>query len=215
MRRKHLEMVLSRMEDLEDPDPKLEQYLTPTHIAVDILTKALENGDIEGKKVAELGCGGAPFGIGSWILGASEVLCVDIDPRCINLATGNLERAGSDPRVGNPPGSVEFEQMDISDPASGLPGVDTVFMNPPFGSQNRRADRPFIREAMKMGKIIYSLHNGVTRSFLLKEIGRLGGKVLDEERYRMEIDHRYHFHTREKMMIEVILLRYQGGGVDG
>lgn len=215
MRRKHLEMIISSMEDLDDPDPKLEQYLTPSHIVVDILFNARENGDIEGKKVAELGCGGAPFGIGSWILGAREVLCVDIDPRCIELATGNLERAGADPRVGSPPGRVEFKQMDISDPVFDLPGVDTVFMNPPFGSQSRRADRPFIREAMKMGKIIYSLHNGVTRPFLLREIERLGGKVLYEERYRMEIDHRYHFHTKEKMMIEVILLRYRGGDVNG
>ncbi len=203
------------MKDLEDPDPKLEQYLTPTHIAVDILVNARENGDIEGKKVAELGCGGAPFGIGSWILGAREVLCVDIDPRCIKLAMNNLEQAGTDPRVGNPPGRVEFEQMDISDPASDLPLVDTVFMNPPFGSQSRRADRPFIREAMRMGNTIYSLHNGVTRPFLLKEIDRLGGKVLDEETYRMGIDHRYHFHTKERLLIDVILLRYRVGDIDG
>ncbi len=204
-------MIISRMEDLEGPDPRLEQYLTPYNITVDILIKGLENGDIEGKKVAELGCGGAPFGIGSWILGALGILCVDVDPRCIQLATGNLERAGADPRVGTPPGHVEFEQMDISDPMSDLPLVDTVFMNPPFGSQNRRADRPFIHRAMKMADIIYSLHNGVTRPFLLKEIERMGGKVLDEETYRMEIPHRYHFHTKERLLIDVILLRYRGG----
>ena len=46
MRRKDLEMALQRVRGFEDPDPALEQYMTPAAMAAEILFDAYRAGDV-------------------------------------------------------------------------------------------------------------------------------------------------------------------------
>ena len=71
MKKKDLEIQLQRIQNFKDPDPALEQYMTPSVIATDILFDAYSKGDVEGLKVVDLGCGTGMFSIGSWLLGAT------------------------------------------------------------------------------------------------------------------------------------------------
>jgi len=204
--RRRLEMLLSRMKDIDDPDPSLEQYRTPSDLVVDILLRALSDGDIKGRSVMELGCGFAPFAIGAMILGASSVHAVDIDPRAIEKARENLALISRSalPDHGN---RIELICADVSEEEPYLPMVDTILMNPPFGSQKKNADRPFIKAAALHAGSIYSIHQGSTLPFLKKEWERFGGEIVHSEFRSITIPHRFHFHNRESLSARVVVIK--------
>jgi putative methylase len=201
-------MVLSRLRDVENPDPKLEQYRTPSDIVAHVLYKALDEGDIEGRSVMELGCGPAPFAIGALILGARPVHAVDIDPRAIEVARSNMDSVISSGLVDSGR-EIDLITGDISDDGLELPIVNTIIMNPPFGSQKRKADRPFIRAAAKHAGSIYSIHNGNTLPFLEKEWKRNGGNIVYSEHRSIQIPHRFHFHTKERSSADIVMIKVE------
>ena len=143
MRKRDLEIRLQSVRNFEDPDPSLEQYMTPATIAADILYTAYGNGDVEGLKVLDLGCGTGMFSIGAWLLGAGMVVGYDVSETALKVAESNAAAMGAE---------VEFHRSDIRDVDE---GADTVFMNPPFGCQNRNADRAFLRKAMELRNPAY------------------------------------------------------------
>ena len=59
-----------------------------------MLLAAAEEGDIEGKLIADLGCGGGVLGIGAALLGAEHVLAVDLDPAALEVAAENVVAEG-------------------------------------------------------------------------------------------------------------------------
>jgi putative methylase len=207
MRKKKLEMLLSLLSDMKEPRADLEQYRTPSIIASNILFEAYGRGDIGGKKVCELGCGGAPFAIGSWILGASEVLGIDVDERAIQLAKENVELVRSK-LEGIPRAPFELMVHDLGEQIPLSPKFDTVLMNPPFGAQYRHADRPFIERAMEISPVCYSIHNGNSYQFLKKisDAIEVEMEVLWED--DLEIPARFTFHREEKKEIGIVVVRF-------
>ena len=123
MRKKELEIKLQGLEGFTDPDPSLEQYPTHSAIASDILFSAYAEGDVADRTVADLGCGTGIFAIGACLLGAREVRGYDISPSAEEAAMRNADALGCD---------ISFEVCDVRDVCW---RCDTVFMNPPFGSQ--------------------------------------------------------------------------------
>ncbi|MGB4611237.1 MAG: METTL5 family protein [Methanothermobacter thermautotrophicus] len=163
-RKRHLEMLLERIPPHPHPDPGLEQYLTPAHVAAEVLWAARTMGDIEGKTVADLGCGTGILGIGAALLGAERVYCVDVDAAALEVAEGASEDLGL--------GNIQFIKADIRDQGDlvRVTGrVDTVIQNPPFGSQERAdrgADRVFMEAASAMGRVVYSFHMAGSEDFV-------------------------------------------------
>ncbi|MBN1390865.1 MAG: 50S ribosomal protein L11 methyltransferase [Candidatus Thermoplasmatota archaeon] len=206
MKKRHLEMSISEMRDIEGPIASLEQYRTPASMVADILWDALDRGDVAGRSILELGCGGAPFALGALMLGADSAVGVDIDPRCLEIAWKNFEGCVKE---GYLDGNTDLCLMegDISDPSLSVPGSDTVFMNPPFGAQNRHADRDFIKKACHSSSVIYSIHNGGTDRFVRSEYGRMGASDVEMVKAIMELPHRFHFHRSEKGKVPVLLVR--------
>ncbi|MCU0799090.1 MAG: METTL5 family protein [Candidatus Thermoplasmatota archaeon] len=200
-------MVLSRLDDMTDPVPRLEQYRTPSEAVSDILFLAVSLGDIEGRSVAELGCGGAPFLIGAVLLGASRSYGCDIDERAVDLARNNASRVRSE-RPDLPGWSdLTIEIADVSDPGYSPSKVDTILMNPPFGAQSRRADRPFMERAMEMASVIHSVHNRVSYDFIRGMLEGKGWQVTHRTDSAMEIKRRFHFHDREKVSVPTVRIR--------
>jgi len=207
IRKRSLEIILSRLDDMNDPAPDLEQYRTPSDAVSDMLFLAASLGDIEGRSVAELGCGGAPFLIGAVLLGASRGYGCDIDERAVRLALSNTDRVRSErPDM---PGwaDLTIEQADVSDPGFAPPLVHTVLMNPPFGAQARGADRPFMDRAMEMASVIHSVHNGVSYGFIKGMLEGNGWQVTHRTDAPMEIKRRFHFHDREKVCVPTVRIR--------
>ena len=194
MRKRDLEIHLQSVRNFSDPDPALEQYMTPATIAADILFTAYSNGDVEGMKVLDLGCGTGMFSIGSWLLGAGMVVGYDISESALEIARENAESFGAD---------VDFHRNDIREVEE---GADTVFMNPPFGCQNRNADRAFLEKAMSCSECVYSIHMAETLDFVEGFCTERGREVTWRKTYKYEIPHTFSFHKKAKMSVDVAVV---------
>lgn len=197
MKKKQLEMSLQRLKLLEDPSSMLEQYPTPAYIASDVLWEAFGAGDIEGRAVADLGCGNGIFSIGAKLLGADIVVGLDIDERAIKVASENARALGVD---------VEFVVSEVSSFGGEF---DTTIQNPPFGAQTRHADRAFIEKAIEISPTVYSLHNEVGMDFVSQMTDSLGASCKAVKRYKFEIPYAFEFHRKTIEVVSVVLLKFQ------
>ncbi len=194
IKKKDLEIKLERIPAHPDPKPHLEQYSTPSPIAADILFRAYYNGHIKGKKIADLGCGTGIFSIGSAYIGARSVGAIDIDESAVRIAEKESEEWSlSD--------LIDFKVKDIREFET---KVETVIMNPPFGSQKRGADLPFLKKAFRVSQVIYTIHNAETEEFLENFIKERGHSLFWEKRYMFEIGSMFEFHDKERESFEVI-----------
>ncbi len=196
IKKKDLEIKLEEIPPHPEPKPDLEQYSTPADIAADILFQAFVSGDIYGRKIADFGCGTGIFSLGAAYLGAEKVYAFDIDQSALDKAVEIAETWDMD-------GKIEFSCMDISEFRE---DVDTVLMNPPFGSQKKGADLPFLEKAFEHSQKIYSLHNENTTEFLRRYVQDHPFRIRWEKRYMFEMDNIFEFHTKIKKEIEIILL---------
>ncbi len=201
-RKKHLEMRIQSIPSHPKPKVELEQYATPSNIASDLLWNALSLGDIENKNVLDLGCGCGIFSIGSALLGAKSAIGVDIDGDSIDLARESADKFN----IGN----VKFIVSDVCGLDNDLE-VNTIFQNPPFGSQ-KRADRgidlKFVKKAYEFKPdVLYSFHMASTEEFLMDYYENLSFEITHIFRYSFPIPKIYDFHTRESQNVEVIVIR--------
>ena len=209
VRKLDLERAISKMAPHPAPKAYLEQYTIPPEVASEILYMATYvYGDIIDKRVADLGCGTGRLGIGAALLGAREVIGVDIDKVAIKTAQMNAEKM-----------DVENKTHWVIADINAIRGsFDTVLQNPPFGVQRRRADRRFIEKSLEIGRRIYSLHKSEISSrelvrrlknrgapiptapspFLKKFIEKHGGTILAVYAMVMTIPKIFKFHTKRK-----------------
>ncbi len=196
-KKKHLEMAIQKVPKHPNPKVDLEQYSTPATIAADLLWNAYSLGDIADKKVMDLGCGTGIFAIASKLLGAASAIGVDIDKDSTDLASSYC-------------GDVNFICSDICDLENDF-DVDTIFQNPPFGSQKnakKGADLKFISKAIVLSpKVLYSFHMASTEEFLISYFEKNDLEITHIFRYNFPIPKIYEFHTRESANVEVIVIR--------
>ncbi|MGQ9587026.1 MAG: METTL5 family protein [Thermoplasmata archaeon] len=197
MKKRQLEMVLQGLKPFTTRSPRLEQYATPADIAADVLWEAHGAGDIEGKTVADLGCGNGVFSIGARIMGASRVFAVDVDPQAVRVARENASALNLD---------IEFL---VSSVESAEGRFDTVIQNPPFGAQTRHADRAFIKKSLELAPKVYSLHLEGTEGFVSRMVNRLGGASRPVKRFKFEIPYAFEFHRKKSKTFSVILLKFE------
>lgn len=196
-KKKHLEMAIQKVPKHPNPKVDLEQYSTPAIIAADLLWNAYSLGDIADKKVMDLGCGTGIFAIASKLLGATSAIGVDIDRDSTDLASSYC-------------GDVDFICSDICDLENDF-DVDTIFQNPPFGSQKnakKGADLKFISKAVELSpKVLYSFHMASTEEFLISYFEKNDLEITHIFRYNFPIPKIYEFHTMESANVEVIVIR--------
>ena len=189
MNRKTLAVKLSKLEKFENVKANLEQYATDSETAASLLWIAFMNGDIEGKVVADFGCGNGILGIGALMLGAKKVYFVDIDKEVINLAKKN-----------NSFDNVSFENLDINEFNR---KVDSVVMNPPFGVQEEHADKAFLEKASEISNSIYSIHKIESKNFIRSFSKDVGFEVERVEEIELILRKTMKFHKKEKYIVKV------------
>jgi putative methylase len=187
MKQKALEMELQKVPPHPSPSPELEQYMTPAHVAAEMLYIAFGHGDIEGKRVLDLGCGTGILTIGAALLGAKEVAGVDVDEESVRLAHRMVVERSLE--------NVDLMVLDISEFED---KGDCVIMNPPFGCQTRHADMPFFEKALKLCPTVYSLHLTETEDHIRKMAKELNGEITFERRFTYDIKHLFDFHRKER-----------------
>ncbi|MDR2944430.1 MAG: METTL5 family protein [Methanosarcinales archaeon] len=205
MKLRKLEMALEKTEGFELPNVSYEQYKTPAIVAAPFLHMAFMSGDIEGKRVYDLGCGTGILSIGAAILGASEVVGFDIDEAAILSAEKNAALMRSEIQGAD----IEFIISDVSElmKTDELNRADTVLMNPPFGAQEKGNDRPFLKAAVSLGDVIYSIHNKGSRAFIEKFIKP--AVITDCFTTQFPIRKTFDFHKKETQPIAVEIYRME------
>jgi putative methylase len=197
VKQRELEILLQKVEGHPRPKAALEQYQTPATIAAEALYFAHGRGDIDAKTVLDAGCGTGILGIGAKLLGAAEVIALDVDEEALGMAMKNASALGVD---------LSLLTVDIKDfPES----VDTVLQNPPFGAQRKHADEPFLEQALAVGRVTYSFHNAETDAWVEARVRELGGRVTDRLRFAFPIPHTFEFHRKEVVDVPVTLFRME------
>lgn len=198
MRKKQLALLLSKVEPNPRPKLRWEGYMLDAESAASMIhVAAWVNDDVCGKRIVDLGCGSGILAIASSLIGAAWSVGVDIDRDAIGAAVKNAARLGAE---------VEFIIGDID---CIIGRFDTALMNPPFGSWHKGADIKFLKKALEISSVVYSLHkrSPAVRSFLSKQIPKIGG-VIDKV-YEMDIiiSRTYEFHRKRLYPVEADLYR--------
>lgn len=201
-KKRHLEMILQRIPSHESPKAYLEQYITPAPIAAHVLWTAYSLGDIVSKKVIDLGCGTGILAIGAALMGAGKVIGIDVD-------SDALETAKKQSSLNGVQDITEFLMEDIEN--FNIKG-DTVIQNPPFGAQKagtKNADRIFMKKAIETAPVVYSFHIQKSEEFVQKYFTSSGGFVTHKFYYSFNIPKTYHFHQKESLNVNVVVLRIE------
>lgn len=200
MKKKQLEMILESVKGFSAPDVRKEQYETPAPIAAELLHFAYMQGDLNGI-VFDLGCGTGILAIGAKLLGAEKVIGIDSDLDALHIARANAERLGVDIC----PICCDVKDFAVRSRADLSPAV---IMNPPFGAQRKGLDRPFLRKALEIGEVVYSLHNVGSREFISKFI-QPQGVITHQKSIDFPIRWTFKFHKKDIKMVNVELYRFE------
>ena len=200
VRKRDLAIALQKIKPHPTPILALEQYTIPADLAAEILfTACYVHDDIRGRDIIDLGTGTGRLALGASLLGAGYVVGIDIDLPSLKLAskaekTLNAEADFILGKIGTVRGSM-----------------DTVLMNPPFGTKKAHADIEFLQCALQLGRVVYTIHKSSTRGFLKNW---LSARDLDTNRIiaaRMPIPHQFQFHDKRSKLVEVDVLRIVKG----
>ncbi|KAJ4839889.1 hypothetical protein Tsubulata_003197 [Turnera subulata] len=203
MKLKQLETLLGDLDQFSNPKVELEQYPTGPHIASRMLYTAENSyGDVSDKVVADFGCGCGTLAAAAALVGAEQVIGIDIDSESLELAAQNADELELE---------IDFVQCDVRNLAWRGRTVDTVVMNPPFGTRRKGADMEFLFAALKIAtQAVYSLHKTSTRDHVkraaLRDFGACSAEVICELRY--DIPQLYKFHKKKEVDIAVDLWRF-------
>ena len=192
MRRSDLVRELERIAAPRNPRPELEQVLTPSEQAADLLFAAVRWDGVEGRSVLDLGSGTGRLAIGAALLGADPVVGVEIDPELVRES----RRAAAAVRA-----EVEFVEGDVA--SFGRP-ADLVVMNPPFGAQRRHADRPFWDQALSLARrSVHAFSLADSRTFIARRVVARGAQVLEMQPIAWELARTFPHHARRKVTLAV------------
>lgn len=193
-----LAIKLSRLKTFSSPKLLLEQYPTDSEIAAEVLWIAYMKGDVEGKIVADFGCGTGILGIGCLLLGAKRVYFVDSDGEALSAAAENLN-------------SLRLKGFELI--KSGISKIsldcDVVVQNPPFGTKRKHADRVFLLKAFSTACVIYSIHKASSTAFIEKLSRDNGFMITDVLRCRMPLKSSFSFHKRRLHRIDAACFRLE------
>ena len=167
MRPKKLAIELSRLQQHPQLSVKLEQYPTEGDLAAFFVLAIDQLDQLEGKHVVDLGAGNGILGIGCTYFGCSKVTMIEGDLEVAKIAQQNsLEIM--------PKNNCKIEvvgDMITSSYERQIENADIVVLNPPWGFQTPKADRPIVDYAFRLQpKVVYVIHSA--KSNHLSKIGK-------------------------------------------
>ncbi|MEM1644545.1 MAG: METTL5 family protein [Ignisphaera sp.] len=195
--RKELEILLSQVPDFKNHMILLEQYVCDSSIASELIWLAYMHNDIENKVVVDLGCGTGILSYGALLMGAKEVLCIDIDLNALKIANNFLVENKDRLVIIN----ADVENIHLR-------GVHTVIMNPPFGVHRKGIDIVFLRRALNVRpRSVYTIHKYNPESHrIIYEIAlSYGYRVIDMAIRDMRIPAIYRMHRKRIHKFKVAL----------
>lgn len=190
--KKYLEIRIQNLLPIRNRKIELEQYETDPGIASQLLYYAYLDGNIRGKTVLDPGSGNGLFSFGSLLLGALQVVAVEVDLDQINVILRNI-------------GEEKSFTLYASDISHLTGNYDTSLCNPPFGSFRRNSDLPLLNKIFETSKYIYFIHNEKASDFVKKYVSERA-EITRFEIEKFVIKNIYPHHKNDKVMIKVLFV---------
>lgn len=214
--------LIQSLKGFQTPKIKLEQYQTDAIATSDLIFHiAFEStaADFENRLIIDLGCGTGNLSIAVALLGYN-IVSVDIDKNAISILKENAELLGvlnqiyiiqTDLRKTPLKDIITEHQHEIQSffSLSKIPEKTTVLTNPPFGVHQKGIDVQFLKQALSVANIVYSIHLATeeNRAFLEKKIQQMGGKVTERAYLHMVLPASYKFHKKDRKKIKTLMLK--------
>lgn len=203
MSKSGLAIVLSGLEGFHEPKVRQEQYQMDSEVGAAALWNVYLLKDIEGKVIADIGCGTGMLGIGSLLLGAKSVFFVDADKTALEIAKKNISKVESEDYT---LGDAEFINMDVEKLKI---KADVVIQNPPFGTKIRHNDIIFLEKAMETAPVVYSFHKSESKSFLERFSAKKNINITHIWGFKFPLKATFGFHRRRIHRINASCFRFQ------
>jgi len=208
LRPKHLAIELSKLSPHPQHAVELEQYATEGDLAAFFVLAVDQLDIIGGKKIVDVGAGNGVLGIGCGILGAEHVTMIEGDSSVCQIAQQNssviMEKY--------PTKLTTINCMIGADQAPGNLECDIVIMNPPWGFQTTKADRPLIEYGFMLNPdSLYILHSA--NATHLEQLGKANGydcELVFESNFRLPP--KYMHQSRKMGQTEVRCWRFHKPG---
>ncbi|MEC8704989.1 MAG: METTL5 family protein [Asgard group archaeon] len=196
--KKQLEIELSKIiDDFKEPKIKFEQYMTPPEIAAFMIHYAWMKGEIENKKIIDIGAGTGMLGIGAAFLGGN-VTMIEIDKDAFEILKNNVAKTDHEIRLIN----KNIFDFDFDEE------YDTALINPPFGIKSKNKDMDFIVKASKISKHIFSIHDGSesNKNNIKSLFEKHNLKIIESLMMDFSLKSTYPWHEEKNKILKVMLL---------
>lgn len=208
MRPKHLAIELSKLQPHPCRSLELEQYATEGDLAAYWMLGVDQLDSVEGKHVVDLAAGNGILGLATMFLGASKVTLIEADEQAVEVALKNIQRA--EEKTG---GSARAIRAMVGKDTIELDeAIDVVVMNPPWGVQTTRADRPLLDFAFSLGaESVHILHSAKAKHVqaIASDHGYHGEIMLETE---FRLPPTYAHHSKGKASTAVRCWRFHRPG---
>lgn len=204
LKKRKLELTLERVPEIPRPRVELEQYTIDSRLAATILWIAEFNyNDIHDRLVLDLGCGTARLLIGALILGARYGIGVDLDKASLLIARKFLVENDLYTKADLICADVEHIPLRISHA--------TTVQNPPFGVHRKGYDILFLRAAIGVSSVVYSVHKRTTMDYIVKKLEEMNLDVRVVLMDKIMLPPRMQFHVKRMHEVEVVVIRVEKG----
>lgn len=146
--------------------------------------------EVHGKHVLDLAAGNGVLGLATMLLGASKVTLVEADQQAIDVAGANIDRihAKVEGRANVIQAMIGTDSIELEKP------IDLVVMNPPWGVQTGRADRPLLELAFSLdADAVHILHSAKAKHVhaIARDHG-YEGEIMFETEFRLPPTYAHH-----------------------
>tara|TARA_B100000767_G_scaffold41125_1_gene34845 strand:+ start:647 stop:1282 length:636 start_codon:yes stop_codon:yes gene_type:complete len=203
-----LAIELSKLKPHPHNSVELEQYSTEGDLAAFWILAIDQLDNLENKTVVDLGSGNGVLGLGTAYLGASKVFLIEADEEASLISKQNAEKVNHKLVT-----EIETIHALIGNQEIQIPvQSDIVVMNPPWGFQTERADRPLLEFAFSLdATAIYVLHSTKAKHLqaIAKDFG-YEGEIVFETDFRLPPI--YSHHSKKKTTTDARCWRFYKPG---
>ena len=208
MRPKHLAIELSKLRPHPCQSVELEQYATEGDLAAYWMLGVDQLDAVEGKHVLDVAAGNGILGLATMFLGAAKVTLIEADEQAIEVARQNIQRTQD--KTGGSAKAIHAmvgrDSIELDEP------IDVVVMNPPWGVQTTRADRPLLELAFSLNaESVHILHSAKAKHVqaIASDHGYQGEIMLETE---FRLPPTYAHHSKGKASTAVRCWRFHRPG---
>jgi len=203
-----LAIELSKLKPHPHNSVELEQYATEGDLAAFWILAIDQLDNLENKTVVDLGAGNGILGLGTAYLGASEIFLVEADEEACLISNQNAEKINQKYDTQTTVIHALIGSQEIEIPCQ----TDIIVMNPPWGFQTEKADRPLLEFAFSLdATAIYVLHSAKAKHIeaMAKDFGYEGEIVFETD---FHLPPTYSHHSKKKSTTDARCWRFHKSG---